>query len=185
MPNGEYCGPLEVRKLPPGVTGEDLGRTRPGATRRLSKELWLAKCGVWYSKDSDGCYRWLRALSGGKPNQRGYGILVIDGKQHYAHRLAWRLFRGPIEQGLVIDHVCRVRNCVNVNHMELVTPGINVLRGFSPSGLNLTRTHCVNGHEYTPENTARRGHWRVCRECRRISKRKRRLNMRLGRALSQ
>jgi hypothetical protein len=80
-----------------------------------------------------------------------------------AHRVAYEHWCAPIGSGREIDHLCRNRACVNPNHLEAVSHRENVRRGLRGA---LT-THCAQGHEYTPENTARyRGH-RACRACNR------------------
>lgn len=81
-----------------------------------------------------GCWLWLGCHS----SARGYGFFSIDyasntsgrGAKHtMAHRAAWLLFRGPIPDGLVIDHKCSNTACVNPAHLEPVTQQINVARG--------------------------------------------------------
>jgi len=54
---------------------------------------------------------------------------------------------------LEIDHLCRVRCCVNPDHLEAVTHRENILRGNTFAAVNAAKTHCPKGHEYTPENT--------------------------------
>jgi hypothetical protein len=85
----------------------------------------------------------------------GYGRFALrqGTKQFYVHRLAWTYERGEIPEGLTIDHLCRNRGCVNPDHMELVTLGVNVLRGMAFTAVNKRKTHCKYGHEFTPENT--------------------------------
>lgn len=110
----------------------------------------------------NGCHEWTGALTG-----PGYGqISVRRSKSALAHRVAWELFKGDIPEGLCIDHLCRNRKCVNVEHMELVTLGENNLRGESPPALNARKTHCPKGHEYADNNVIRdkRG-YRRCRVC--------------------
>jgi len=89
---------------------------------------------------------------------------------------------GPIPEGLVIDHLCRVRNCVNPAHMEPVTNTENVLRGTGPTAVNAQKTHCKHGHPLTPDNLVKRTDRRECMECRRIREReyKARRRARLG-----
>ena len=86
----------------------------------------------------------------------GYG--QMDKK--YAHRLSYEFYVGPIPEGLVIDHLCRVRNCVNPRHLQPVTQQINMDRGSARQAViasnvkrGKARTHCLHGHEFTPENT--------------------------------
>jgi hypothetical protein len=59
----------------------------------------------------------------------GYGRLTWEGRTVYAHRWAYERQIGPIPEALVIDHLCRVRSCVNVLHMEIVTLAENTRRG--------------------------------------------------------
>ncbi len=98
----------------------------------------------------------------------GYGQLTIgNGTQSpYAHRLAYELAGGTIPPGYQVDHLCRVPTCVNPAHLEAVTPQENTLRSRAPTAINARKTHCVNGHELTPENTGVRPNGRrFCREC--------------------
>ena len=99
----------------------------------------------------------------GADNGNGYGqFSFIKGLNGYAHRYAWERVHGPIPDGLTVDHLCRVRRCCNVEHLELVGRVENYLRGAR------TRTHCRKGHEYTPENlvpVSRRPGVRKCKTC--------------------
>lgn len=80
--------------------------------------------------------------------------------RHLAHRLVWTQERGPIPQGLVIDHLCFNRACVNVDHLRLVTPVENMRRQRAALA-----THCRRGHEYTPENLSKNAGRRKCKKC--------------------
>lgn len=83
-----------------------------------------------------------------------------------AHRVAYNLLFGPDPDGLEPDHLCRNPGCVNPSHLEWVDHKENVLRGESPFALRARQTHCVNGHEFTPENTFRQHHGtRGCLAC--------------------
>lgn len=106
----------------------------------------------WYDRhelDENGCWIWQ-----GYTSRNGYGQRQYDGRVQYAHRAYYQHYVGPIPDGLCIDHLCGVRSCVNPQHLDPVTMRENVvMRSNSASGLNLRKTHCKNGHEYTEENT--------------------------------
>lgn len=115
-----------------------------------------------------GCWLWQ-----GRLNTYGYGLVWFEGKYRYVHVLSYLTLVGPIPEGLVLDHVrargCTAKNCLNPAHLEPVTPGENALRGSGPPSVNARKTHCIHGHEFTPENTrvAKDGH-RRCKTCERI-----------------
>jgi HNH endonuclease len=120
---------------------------------------------VWrYVTVAEGCWLWTGCLSTagyakiGK-GSRGEGWIG-------AHRVVYEALVGPIPDGLVIDHLCRNRACVNPAHMEVVTQCENTLRGESPMAQQKRRTHCPEGHAYTPDNTVvdKQGK-RRCRTC--------------------
>jgi hypothetical protein len=113
------------------------------------------------AEDPNACWLWT-----GFVGSTGYGRIGAHGKVEYAHRVAWKLLRGPIPEHLQIDHVCQVRNCVNPHHMELVTPKENIRRS-SVGHVQLAKTHCPAGHPYDEANTYRsRSGQRLCRACR-------------------
>jgi len=119
------------------------------------EERFVAKI----DKSDDGCWNWTNVVSG------TYGRFYVDGKHVQAHRFSYELYVGPIPDGLDLDHLCRNRLCVNPAHLEPVTRQENILRGCRARG---QKTHCVNGHEYTPENTytsANSPNHRFCRAC--------------------
>lgn len=72
----------------------------------------------------NGCWLWTAYL-----DKDGYGTFLVDGKKLRAHRWAYDFYLGPVPSELVIDHLCRVPNCVNPLHLELVTRRENILRG--------------------------------------------------------
>jgi HNH endonuclease len=119
----------------------------------------------------DGCVVWT-----GARNRKGYGLVWNVFGSTYAHRAFYELMIGPIPPGMQIDHLCRNRACCNIEHMEVVTPRENALRGKSFSAINARKTHCANGHPYDEANTIRRGNRRECRTCRRGAQRRWRTN---------
>jgi len=110
--------------------------------------------------DQDGHWRWAGFIDKG-----GYGRFYFGGRMAGAHQAAWKIFIGPIPTGLEPDHVCRIRDCANPTHLEIVTRKENVLRGAGPSAVHARQTHCRRGHEFTPENTLIRLTGRRCRAC--------------------
>lgn len=109
-----------------------------------------------------------------KHNGRGYVRIELRGQRYSAHRLLYETLRGPIEEGLVLDHLCRNRACVNPDHLEPVSCGENLLRGETANARRAAQTHCVNGHPFDEVNTHYRkeGH-RECRVCMLIRERRR------------
>lgn len=81
----------------------------------------------------------------GSTNNKGYGIIQVDGRLELAHRVAYEAAYGPIPDGMVIDHVCRVRNCVKPEHLEPVTVAENNRRGRHAAALKVGDV-CINGH---------------------------------------
>lgn len=96
----------------------------------------------------------------------GYGWGRSGGRPGRAHRLSYRLWKGEIAEGLVLDHLCRITGCINPAHLEAVTDKVNILRGIGPTARNAQKTHCLRGHPFDAKNTHinPRGD-RVCRIC--------------------
>ena len=111
-----------------------------------------------------GCWVWTARC-----DKNGYARFWAENKAHdFGHRFAYRHFKGPIPEGLEIDHLCRVPSCVNPAHLEAVTGRENNLRGTGPAAKNAKRTHCTNGHKLVEANLYRQGTWRQCRTCARL-----------------
>lgn len=92
----------------------------------------------------------------------GYARYRHRGRMTMMHRVSYEEHRGPIPEGLQIDHLCRIRHCLNPDHMEAVTQHENIRRGV-PRCAKVT--HCPRGHPYSVENTYRRDGRRHCRKC--------------------
>lgn len=107
------------------------------------------------------CWQWTACTTA-----EGYGLFAGGGNRLVgAHRWSYEALRAEIPAGLVIDHLCRNRACVNPWHLEPVSTQVNVLRG---QPYIKRSASCPHGHEYTEANTYRspRG-YRQCRTCNR------------------
>lgn len=109
-----------------------------------------------YVTKTEECWLWQ-----GTRFRLGYGSFSVNGSPVSAHRFAYEMFVGAIPVGLELDHLCRVRHCVNPSHLEPVTHQENMRRARRPV--------CPRGHEY--DGTASNGDGtfkRVCNTCRRL-----------------
>jgi hypothetical protein len=128
------------------------------------------------SQGPDGCWLWTGAL------RRGYGTFWLNRRNVSSHVLAYETLVGSIPDGWQIDHLCHDartcklsetcphRACVNPAHLRAVTAQDNTLRSGNPAARFAGATHCVNGHEFTEENTYRRPKGgRTCKACAKIN----------------
>ncbi len=109
---------------------------------------------------TDTCWLW----TGGKRGE--YGIFNHDGGDTYAHRLSYALAKGPIPDGLEINHLCFATLCVNPAHLEAIPKSENLSRA-----KRKPKTRCAQGHPWVPENIGF-NRWRYCLICSRVSKAK-------------
>lgn len=116
---------------------------------------------------ADGCLLW-----NGCKIRGGYGLVSISGRRWLAHRIAYIWQKGSIPEGLELDHLCRVRNCVNPNHLRPVTRRQNIMAegSLALTKVHAMKTYCPRGHSYSGENLyIFPGHYRRrCNECRRL-----------------
>ena len=112
--------------------------------------------------DNNGCWVWKGTIH----SSSGYGQFWEGARTLYAHRWSYELYKDEIPKNLYLDHLCRVHACINPDHLEPVTLKENFRRGDHRSDA----THCMHGHEFTPENTyspPSQPFYRYCRACRR------------------
>ena len=114
----------------------------------------------------------------------GYSMQPVNNKKENlrdnlrAHRFSWLLSGMKVTKGLVLDHKCNNKWCVNPFHLREVTHAENTFAcSYAPATMNKNKTHCIRGHEFSKENTY---HWnqrprtRMCKTCMRDSLRERR-----------
>lgn len=117
--------------------------------------------------DLNDCMLWA-----GAKNQRGYGIIMFNGKYHPVHRLLYESVFGDIPKGYDPDHLCEVRACINLDHIEIVTHRENSIRG----NLKKRRVYCARGHKLSGNNlrtyfSPNGAENRQCKACAKLSSR--------------
>jgi hypothetical protein len=119
------------------------------------------------------CMLWTSALDWG-----GYPMYWVDERRRgaRAHRLAYKAVIGAIPDGLTLDHLCRVKHCVNPGHLDPCTAGENARRSpLAPYNVKAAQTHCKRGHVFDERNTRRAPgrRTRSCRTCERTARHRR------------
>lgn len=123
-----------------------------------------------------GCWNWTGYVA-----EHGYGTIgetVAPGRSRslYAHRISYEIHKGPIPEGLVVDHMCNNRRCVNPDHLQAITHRENVLRSPHPLFARRRVGLCIRGHDMTdPTNVYIRpdNGRKMCKACTRIRQRER------------
>lgn len=115
----------------------------------------------------NGCREWQ-----GSRNRDGYGRITVAGRSRGTHAVAYESVRGPVPEGLVLDHlICDNPSCCDEWHLEPVTQRDNSLRGNGATAVNARKTHCIHGHPLSGDNVrmgTRDGFpTRTCRSCER------------------
>lgn len=118
------------------------------------------------------CWLWTGAVSAD-----GYGRFG----DHNAHRWAYSRWVGHLQAGKQVDHLCRVRSCVQPLHLEQVTGKENTLRGESVSAVNARKEFCKYGHPLSGDNLRTDAGRRICRTCKNATKREIERRRRTGR----
>lgn len=115
---------------------------------------------------ASGCREWTRARNTG-----GYGVIRRNTFMLTVHRLAFWIFKGPIDSDLVIDHMCHNRACFEPSHLQLLTAVDN-----SKDQALSRQTHCKRGHPLWGDNLYRykagEGTRRACNTCMRENTRR-------------
>lgn len=106
----EYCRMHWERMKRRGTTEKHDPRYPTVEESLLTRVAWAGNCLEWT----------------GARTTSGYGSLRVNRVVHYTHRLAWEIANGPIEAGRVIDHICRNRACLNLDHLRVVTHAENM-----------------------------------------------------------
>lgn len=133
-----------------------MAHRQPVESRFLAKVDKTGPCWLWTA--------WIE--------RNGYGRFWLDGRQQGAHRVAYELYVGPIAPELQIDHLCRVRSCVNPLHLEAVTASENTRRmAATRTPYQAAMQACRNGHPYDEANTIATPTGRACLTCKRNANR--------------
>lgn len=120
---------------------------------------------IKHAKNENGCRVWKRYI-----HPTGYGMFSVLKNGKYdcvkVHRWLWEYIHGKkIEKGFCLDHLCRNRPCINLDHLELVTISENTCRGDCPSALNRRKKVCQRGHLF---DIKRETGYRECSKCKKI-----------------
>lgn len=123
-----------------------------------------------------GCWEWITHR-----DKDGYGQFWAYGKPVSAHRFIFGYYHGEIQKKMIIHHKCYNRACCNVSHLEQKTSKENTLDSDSSNitAVNSRKTHCIRGHEFTPENMyIYENKQRHCKKCHVIRKRQQKMKRR-------
>lgn len=131
--------------------GEYRNMNYPDQYKRLEK----------FITKTDSCWLWTGFI-----NPAGYGQCYFKKRSgHLAHRALYMIFKGEIPKGFELDHLCRVRHCVNPLHLEVVTGKVNTLRGYGLPAQNARKKNCPKcGGKFTQYKY---DGYRRCKPCRR------------------
>jgi hypothetical protein len=91
---------------------------------------------------TDTCWLWT-----GKVDD-GYGRYSINAKYYLVHRLVVASLKEPVNLDMVVDHICKVRNCCNPDHLRQITKSEN-----SKNRQSVDPGYCVNGHPLFDEGS--------------------------------
>lgn len=126
--------------------------------RKLKSKVFIDTLFLHKNPNLDPCWLWI-----GHRQKDGYGVIKVGNEALLAHRVSYELFKGELLHNLEIDHLCRIRCCVNPLHLEQVTHAVNMSR--SPTQYLTRVTHCPKGHEYNLVNSRLYQGYFICRLC--------------------
>ena len=124
---------------------------------RLSDRFWSKVV----PEPNSGCWLWVGSIK-----NNGYAQVTFKCEVEYAHRLAYSALVGKIEDSLQIDHLCKVKCCVNPIHLEVVSQQENLRRAAAWT-YQTEKLYCPRGHAYEGKNlyTNPNRPGRACRAC--------------------
>lgn len=145
-----------------------IGRHDLPLEERLSLQIRVAE---------NGCWIW---LGGTTSNKNGYGRVRVNGQKVLAHRASFELFIRRIPRSFTLDHICRIRLCVNPSHLIPKTQHGNILAGNSRMARLAIAQTCRKGHELSFEFYASKGRHlfrRFCPTCRTAYRQRKAINV--------
>src|SRR5690606_5716607 len=160
--------------------GKRFGRSAYGGEARRGRYVRRTRDPIerfeekYIPEPNTGCWLWV-----GSTNNRGYGQFRTGGRPGVlwlAHRFSYKTARGSLSRDDLIRHVCDTPSCVNPDHLETGSYKDNAQDAIRRGRVSwVSQTHCVNGHEFTEENTLyrkSRPNSRECRACAKIRKKR-------------
>lgn len=134
---------------------------RPTEKKAISDEKFVRRFLSYPTEERNGCKIWLRKTN------FGYGRIQYKDFMYRAHRIAFVLNGWKIPKNKVLDHICRVRNCINPAHLRAITNRENILCGIGLTAAFAKQKYCKRQHPLFGKNFLRYKGSRQCRICKR------------------